>query len=200
MLIFTTGHSYFVDNCGKPMEIRNCATCGVQIGGQDHNLLGNNRLSNLADMTPVNYVLREVLGDPRADMFQTARSLTPKALRTLRLLMHILLFVGSISIQNHTTASRGLLDSQYANPRNMQDFFKSHMEHDWELLMLLLERNSEETSIVLNDLVHKLSNAQFEGSCPTKDKRIAFENAFCQVVIGGVSSECFEGMNFTLQY
>lgn len=111
------------------MEIRNCATCGVPIGGQNHVLLQDNRLSDLADMTPVNYVLREIEDeDPRADMFQTVRSLTPKALRTLRLFMHALLYVGSISFTNHSVAIRTVLDSRYANPRSVEDFFKSHVK------------------------------------------------------------------------
>lgn len=36
------GHAYYVDMCGRPTVIQKCATCGVDIGGENHNLLKNN--------------------------------------------------------------------------------------------------------------------------------------------------------------
>ncbi len=37
------GHAYYVDMCGRPTEINKCATCGCDIGGLSHNLLGTNQ-------------------------------------------------------------------------------------------------------------------------------------------------------------
>jgi hypothetical protein len=186
------GHSYFVDNCGKPMEIRNCATCGAQIGGKNHNLLSTNTLSNLTDQTPTDYVLREIGDDHRADMFQTVRELTPKALRTIRIFMHALLYVGSIAFQNHAAASRTLIDSRYANPSSVQEFFRSHLNHDWNLMQLLLEKNAEETSIVVHHIIQDACRQQYNALCSTKDQRLNLEKIFCQSGIGGIHSECFE--------
>lgn len=37
------GHTYHVDQCGKPMEKLNCPTCGAVIGGIDHELDPSNK-------------------------------------------------------------------------------------------------------------------------------------------------------------
>ncbi len=191
------GHAYFVDNCGKPMEIRTCATCGVQIGGEHHNLLNSNRTSDLTDMTPKNYVLHETI-DKRADMFFTVRSLTPKALRALRLFMHALLYVGSITSSTHVSSCKSLLDSKFTNPSNITAFFQSQLESDWEMLLGLTERNVEETSIIMNDIVFKLAQIRrFEPTLVSKDKRNQFETEFSRAAIGGLQSENFEPQHIT---
>ena len=33
------GHAYYVDKCGRPTVVQKCSTCGVDIGGTDHNPL-----------------------------------------------------------------------------------------------------------------------------------------------------------------
>jgi len=37
------GHYYSIGECGRPMETSTCPQCGASIGGNDHNLLNNNR-------------------------------------------------------------------------------------------------------------------------------------------------------------
>lgn len=42
-LILYLGHTYHVDQCGKPMEKLNCPTCGAVIGGIEHELDPSNK-------------------------------------------------------------------------------------------------------------------------------------------------------------
>jgi hypothetical protein len=42
------GHPYCITECGGAMEEAKCLECNCAIGGQNHALLGNNRVSNLA--------------------------------------------------------------------------------------------------------------------------------------------------------
>lgn len=37
------GHAYLIGECGGAMEVSTCPDCGVQVGGQGHRLLANNR-------------------------------------------------------------------------------------------------------------------------------------------------------------
>lgn len=71
--------------------------------------------------------------------------------------------------------------------------FAKSMKHDWKLLTLLLERNDEETSIIIHDCITKITKITFEEACQTKERRSALEEKFCQAAIGGMRSECFEG-------
>lgn len=52
------GHTYYVDACGRPMEQRQCATCGELIGGVDHVLESTNRQAETTqDRTAPGYVV-----------------------------------------------------------------------------------------------------------------------------------------------
>jgi hypothetical protein len=54
------GHPYSVGNCTYPMELSTCATCGAQIGGQDHNTVqGTTRLGRNAAIRDPGYILSE---------------------------------------------------------------------------------------------------------------------------------------------
>jgi hypothetical protein len=52
ILMNCVGHTYHVDQCGKPMEKLNCPTCGAVIGGIDHELdPSNKKKANAQDQT-----------------------------------------------------------------------------------------------------------------------------------------------------
>ena len=42
------GHDYFIGECGGAMQTSRCAECGEEIGGNNHQLVGTNRISNIS--------------------------------------------------------------------------------------------------------------------------------------------------------
>jgi hypothetical protein len=41
------GHVYFVGECGGPMQVGRCASCGAAIGGTQHRLIADNNFANV---------------------------------------------------------------------------------------------------------------------------------------------------------
>lgn len=89
------GHPFYVDLCGRPTVVQKCAECGVDIGGENHDLLVDNiDLGNvgtdyyqntvLEDKSDKNYCMRGA-AEEAEDRFFSARAMNPTAIRVTRL-------------------------------------------------------------------------------------------------------------------
>eukprot|EP00808_Paulinella_micropora_P005146 g2757.t1 len=160
------GHAYYVDNCGRPMQILQCATCGVDIGGENHNLLGTNKdLKNKApdQQTELNYCLRTP--EEEKDPLLTVRSLSPTSTRTIRLLLHAALTLGALSAPDSgawdQTARHTILNAAYFPPGgaiSASSHFLAHLRADWRILRAeLVRRAGEDTALCLHSLLNQVS-------------------------------------------
>lgn len=102
------GHPFYVDLCGRPTVIQNCAECGAQIGGEGHNLLADNKdLGNvgkgyydktvLEDCSERLYCVRPASEEKSQGLTLAApRGLSPSATRVIRLFLHLSMSAGVV--------------------------------------------------------------------------------------------------------
>ncbi len=177
------GHQYFVDRCGKPMEILKCPHCGVDIGGTNHNLLPTNQLigRNPEDSSPELYALRDA--SLERETFQVARNMKPKQLRVLRFILHSIVLVGSALSDGGT---QQLINQSFTKPADTTQFFAAHLHNDWNLFSTLLQQNNEQTSVLVHLCIQKLqdfmSNKATCAALGTISERSMFENGFSETV------------------
>jgi len=155
------GHPFYVDLCGRPTVIQQCAECGVDIGGTDHNLLQGNidignvgealyQTTTLEDHSEKNYCLREAQVEAE-DRYYTARMLGPMSIQSLRLIMHAVMVVGvAAGGPEWEESARTILNQTFCNPTNMSAFFTEHFNCNWTSLKTLLNRSSDDMSVLLH--------------------------------------------------
>eukprot|EP00456_Euglypha_rotunda_P071647 TRINITY_DN6423_c0_g1_i11.p1 TRINITY_DN6423_c0_g1~~TRINITY_DN6423_c0_g1_i11.p1 ORF type:complete len:236 (-),score=18.24 TRINITY_DN6423_c0_g1_i11:11-718(-) len=156
-------HSYYVDKCGRPTEVNKCATCGVEIGGTDHNLLDTNKdlddklqgntgyhqKSAALDKSETNYCGRTP--EEEKNPFDVVRGLTPTSTRTLRFLLHSAFVLGSIGGGDRWSKQIGtVINKSYSNPKDPSLFFTEHLQSDWKVLGTMVRRSVDDVAMLLH--------------------------------------------------
>uniref|UniRef100_A0A7S0DVA6 Uncharacterized protein n=1 Tax=Amorphochlora amoebiformis TaxID=1561963 RepID=A0A7S0DVA6_9EUKA len=169
----SNGHAYFVDKCGRPTIIQKCATCGVKIGGLNHNLLpgqvdldtgleGNTNYSQKStaiDKSPSGYTLKEAKEEKSP--FDTVRSMTPIADRTQRLLIHSALLLSRlVRRSNWTKRISPLFDKEYSAEarKNPARFIENHVKGDWKILCKLVRRSPDDVGMLLHSMLAEVGS------------------------------------------
>jgi hypothetical protein len=160
------GHAYYVDACGLPTIIQKCATCGVDIGGNNHkplpdqgeldkSLEGNREYSERTKIEGKSdplYCFREAAQE--ADPFDVARDFTPLANRTVRFLLHgALLLSGLAHDTKWTSTIRGCLNPSYSNPPNVTASFLAHLAQDFNITKKIIRKSDDDTALMLHILL-----------------------------------------------
>jgi hypothetical protein len=175
------GHTYHVDQCGKPMEKLNCPTCGAVIGGIDHELdPSNKKKATQQDQTLPGYVLGPVQPNSESS-FGSERNLSPVAFRILRIFLHSLLLVGSVTNIHTRNAIVSLIHKCTARnlaTGSVAQFLLDHLLADFEHLTTLLAMPTEDISLALNILCASLGDAPSGQDPTTKVARGAWETKF----------------------
>eukprot|EP00639_Heterosigma_akashiwo_P005498 CAMPEP_0194564126 /NCGR_PEP_ID=MMETSP0292-20121207/3906_1 /TAXON_ID=39354 /ORGANISM="Heterosigma akashiwo, Strain CCMP2393" /LENGTH=217 /DNA_ID=CAMNT_0039413193 /DNA_START=10 /DNA_END=660 /DNA_ORIENTATION=- len=164
------GHPYYVDLCGRPTVVQQCAECGADIGGTDHNLLetnvdiGNvgtayNQTTVLEDRSERNYCLRDAATEG-ADRHYSARALGPAAVQAVRLCLHAALCAGAAAAEmggpgalaQWAQSVRPLLNTTFCNPsaEELPGYFVDHYHGNWTLLKALLNKSTDDTALALH--------------------------------------------------
>lgn len=155
------GHPFYVDLCGRPTVIQKCAECGVDIGGENHDLLADNvdlgnvgteyyKTTVLDDKTDRNYCMRGP-AEEAEDRFFSVRELNPTAVRVIRLVMHAAMLAGcAVGGNTWRQQAETLVHRAYANPANLPAFFQQHFLSDWGLLRALMNRTVDDVVLVLH--------------------------------------------------
>lgn len=180
-----------------------CATCGAQIGGEDHHLLeGNIDLGNvgtalyqttqLQDNSERKYCFRTAQQEAQ-DKFFSARGLSPTVCRVIRLILHSTMIAGvCFSEQNWLNNAEGIFNKGYCNPgREVVQFLTEHVIADWESLKSLLARSADEVDLVMHLSLIQCMDSVYKNSIPplvgvqmespfktllTLESRLAWEN------------------------
>jgi len=180
------GHPFYVDRCGRPTEIRECPKCGSRIGGEDHDLLSDNKdLGNvgtgyydktvLEDKSEPLYCVRPAVDEKAQGLTLDApRGLTPSATRVLRLVMHMSMSAGVVLSSHHEKEDginfsaneiwthdimKSLFNSSFPPPSSlshMPAFLKEHVDQDWGVLQTLNCLQEDEIGLLLHGVLSSL--------------------------------------------
>lgn len=171
------GHAYFVDMCGRPTVIQKCATCKVDIGGLDHNLLNSNKdldeklegntnygqRSNASDKSEANYCFRRAQEDGAEASFESVRGLPPTAVRIMRFIMHAAFAIGVATLgDSWCENSTNLLNTTYIRLRAQEIplFFAEHLSGDWKVLKQMVRRSDDDVAIIMHEVIRQLSSEE----------------------------------------
>jgi hypothetical protein len=162
------GHAYYVDACGRPTIIQKCATCGVDIGGTNHNPLpgqldldekleGNTEYSQVTKLDGKSdplYCFREAKQE--SDPFDVPRLFTPLGNRTVRFLLHASLILGAVAHGSQwDTLVRPMLNPTYSNPTNIAESFIEHLTQDFGIIKRILRKSDDDTALAIHILLEK---------------------------------------------
>ncbi|CAK0875561.1 unnamed protein product, partial [Prorocentrum cordatum] len=128
------GYSFFIGECGRPMEVAECPGCRAHIGGQDHHKTKNTSEDDEADRSPAGYVLPPAEKDEKSVCF---REVPVGSARAVRLLLH-----GFCGVACHLGGKSGRIYQHLVNPDSMcpmkeggeseAKFLGDHFRNDWE--------------------------------------------------------------------
>jgi hypothetical protein len=155
-------HPYYVDLCGRPTVINKCSQCGAQIGGENHDLLGDNvdignvgtgyhQKTVVEDASEKNYCLRDAAQEAQ-DKFYSVRALEPREVRAIRVLMHMCMLAGSVVLgQSWRAGMDPVFNRSFSNPgEQTSEFLHNHVLSDWNLLCTMLTKTSDDVSLIFH--------------------------------------------------
>ncbi|XP_067056125.1 E3 ubiquitin-protein ligase rnf213-alpha-like isoform X2 [Acropora muricata] len=179
------GHPYYIGDCGRPVEVKVCPECKVNIGGTEHDLSTGNTVAQRADRT----VTGHVLGDPakRPKTLAPERSLSSVVVGITRILMHCALIEGACRQPQHVSA----FINPTVPPAELSRFLWDHLQLDVELLAKSLGRSVDETILcvhmILACMTAHVSNLQQSmiaaPNLTSKESRKEWEMAFSSSVV-----------------
>lgn len=154
------GHAYYVDNCGRPTVIQKCATCGVDIGGTDHNLINTNRdldsnlvgnteysqVSKIKDQSAPGYCLRTAAEE--SNPFESARELAATSNRVVRYLLHAGMCLSYLA--QGAKWPKALLNPAFCTTNDPAKFFAEHVESDLQILQKMVRKSSDDLILLLH--------------------------------------------------
>jgi len=152
------GYTFFIGECGRPMEVTACPQCQTQIGGRDHNATQATEADDDKDRSPQGYMLPGAEKDEKHISFREVASSSGRA---VRLLLHASMYcsIGAsvknpmVRIFDHVVNTDSMCDM----PQMLESkFILSHFANDWKLMAEILSTNEESLAAGLHTLLHSL--------------------------------------------
>jgi len=153
------GYTFFIGECGRPMEVANCPGCGTAIGGKDHNKTQNTAEDDETDRSPYGYMLPAADKDEKHVSF---REVPSSCARLVRLLLHGAMFC---SLASHADSPMPRIFDHLVNPDSMctmtQDteskYIGDHFSNDWQQMVEILSSNVEDLAAGMHQLLKTIS-------------------------------------------
>ncbi|XP_026078195.1 E3 ubiquitin-protein ligase rnf213-beta isoform X1 [Carassius auratus] len=179
MYFCSNGHGCFVGECGKPVALSSCATCGVPIGGLNHKPVdGFTEARGIPDMTRPGHVLGHA--ENRSEAPNRNHSSAQSCL--LRLCLHLAMLQGAIHHQ------QGIRNMIHPNVNDVHGFLWQHLEKDMEVLGKTLNLNLDDSAIIIHlifsSFLQTTSGAGVD--LATRKSREQWETTVCKTVINPV--------------
>ncbi|XP_050980097.1 LOW QUALITY PROTEIN: E3 ubiquitin-protein ligase rnf213-beta-like [Labeo rohita] len=179
MYLCSKGHPCFVGECGKPMALSICDTCGVPIGGENHKPVeGFIEARGIPDMTRPGHILGHAENRSEAPN----RNVTLAYSCVLRLCLHLAMLQGAILHQ------QGIRNMIHPNVHDVYEFLWQHLEKDMEVLGKTLNLNLDDSAIIIhlifNRFLQTTTGADMDLS--TRKSREQWETTVCKSVISPV--------------
>jgi hypothetical protein len=158
------GYSFFVGECGRPMEEARCPSCGAVIGGKDHEASRGSTIDDESDRSPEGYVLPCVSKDEKMVTF---REIPATSARMIRLLLHGSMFCGLACHLSSSKESPRIFDHMVnqqsmssLHQENEAEFIGAHWANDWAQMVELMSSNGEHLSVVMHSLLQTLGGQE----------------------------------------
>jgi len=154
----TCGYTFFIGECGRPMEVTACPGCSLTIGGKDHNKTTSTTEDDEKDRSPQGYMLPRAEKDEKHISF---RELPSGSARAVRLLLHGAMLCGLAAradnpmprIFDHLVNRESMCTMhQEAEAKYIGD----HFSNDWKFMVEILSSNNEDLAASLHSLLRKM--------------------------------------------
>jgi hypothetical protein len=158
------GYSFFIGECGRPMEVATCPQCSKPIGGRDHNATENSVVDDEKDRSPHGYMLPVADKDEKHISF---REIPASSTRAVRLLLHGCMFCG---IAGHVDVparkapriyenivNRDTMCTMHQGAEKEGKYIADHFAHDLEQMTLLMSSNHENLVMAMHALLTSMS-------------------------------------------
>ncbi|XP_022797655.1 E3 ubiquitin-protein ligase rnf213-alpha-like isoform X3 [Stylophora pistillata] len=186
------GHPYFVGDCGRPNQQRDCPYCdsSVPIGGLKHHLVPNNKLARRDDRSNKGHIL----GTPKR-IVGSERDLSPAMVSLLRFILHSAMLSGA---QEQPKVVSQLISESDVQPHDVGGFLWAHLVNDVQNVSTSLERSVDEVVLmihgVLAEIVYRATARGTDGvtKWSTKAERREWENRFSSVFVRPVCTNLEE--------
>jgi hypothetical protein len=167
------GYTFFIGECGRPMETAACPACGKLIGGRDHSATDNTQADDDTDRSPNGYMLPTMDKDEKHISF---REIPASSTRLVRLLLHGSMFCGIAARAVESTESEGLppvydhivnkesMCSMGKGAENEIKYIGDHFQNDCKLMVEMMNSNFEDLSMSLHSLLGRLRNMNDENA------------------------------------
>eukprot|EP00913_Durusdinium_trenchii_P033454 g31321.t1 len=161
------GFTFFIGECGRPMEVAKCPGCSLKIGGRDHNQTEHtfqddesdprprkrgtctpfqrHVTTSAEDRSPWGYVLPIAEKDEKHVSFREVQS---SSARAIRLMLHGTMYLGIIA------AAKPKMPRPYTSLQNESmctlkdlpesEYIGNHFHNDWKSMVEILSSNTEE--------------------------------------------------------
>ncbi|XP_053396335.1 E3 ubiquitin-protein ligase rnf213-alpha-like isoform X2 [Mercenaria mercenaria] len=150
------GHPYVIGNCGRPYVVARCK-CGAEIGGQGHKLLASNTQDTGRDNTLTGHILGRV--QVRGQGPKPERTLTPAYTATIRLLLHMSMFIG---VGSNLQGVHALIKPDIDN-NGVEEFLWAHIQQDVDDIYRTLGRSVDDVLLLMHTTVDYIMRAHNEG-------------------------------------
>lgn len=189
------GHPYVIGDCGNPNFVRNCPSCGAEIGGLQHVVRpGNVRVDQITDETRRGHCLGPA--NLRSDDPTPERDLSPASTMIMRLMLHMSMYLASSA---HTQDVCSLMSPTI--PENMlEKYLHHHIITDLRDIGKALGRNEDDVILLIHLLLHHLTSTKTTKSGPqglpvlaTKEQRQEWENIYDRTYITPVLLKMLNG-------
>jgi len=162
------GYTFFIGECGRPMETTKCPECNRAIGGAEHQKTDSTKEDDETDKSPQGYCLPPAEKDEKHITF---RDISSSSARSIRLLLHGALYCG---LAAHLPAEEApnqdepmpriysrLVneDSQCSMPQgNEAEYISAHFLNDYHQMVELMSSNVEDLSATLHECIGKMGS------------------------------------------
>ncbi|XP_053396010.1 E3 ubiquitin-protein ligase rnf213-alpha-like [Mercenaria mercenaria] len=151
------GHPYVIGNCGRPATVGNCRDCGAAIGGEGYQLRPGNILDQGRDNTLTGHILGRV--QVRGQGPKPERTLTPAYTATIRLLLHMSMFIG---VGSNLQGVHALIKPDIDN-NGVEEFLWAHIQQDVDDIHRTLGRSVDDVLLLMHTAVDYIMRAHNEG-------------------------------------
>jgi hypothetical protein len=153
------GYTFFIGECGRPMEVAKCPQCQKKIGGTDHNKTDSTQEDDESDRSPIGYMLPSADKDEKHISF---REVPSSSARAVRLLLHGAMFIGLASkLENPMVRIFDTLinaDSMCTMKENIEgEYIGNHFSNDFQQMVEIVDSNTEDLAAVMHKLLTDIS-------------------------------------------
>ncbi|CAK0799979.1 unnamed protein product [Prorocentrum cordatum] len=158
------GYSFFIGECGRPMEVATCPQCAKPIGGRDHNPTTNSLVDEEKDRSPHGYMLPVADKDEKHISF---REIPASSTRAVRLLLHGCMFcgiAGHVDVHEHRVpriyeniVNRDTMCTMYEGGHKEGMYIADHFAHDLEQMTAIMSSNPECLVMAMHALLTRMS-------------------------------------------